>query len=139
MKKPRHAEDTYNLSEIEGSNPCIKFLNSQDLPDLSPAAAACSAFAMTLPLRPRRGKREAAALEARGQTYPSRTAASPVFATPAVVYDAMKPVSATSPVDKMGGLPLPDVVRELLKEPSVLRWALKPVCASTGRKRSCSS
>jgi len=38
--------------------------------------------------------------------------------------NSKKPCAASGP-DKMGGLPLPDVVRELLRDQGVLRWDLK--------------
>jgi len=70
--------------------------------------------------RPRRAGREA---PAEGSVHRSASAPAQNTNTPGMplpTAGSKKPCAASGP-DKMGGLPLPDVVRELLREQAVLR------------------
>lgn len=116
MKRPRHSQD------VSASEEWVVGVASEG--ENTPSAMG-SATTMASTLRvSRRGVRES--VETRVQAYPSRSSSNPAIVPVAAIRETKKAATVVpAPADKMGGLPLPDVVRELLKEKNILRWDAK--------------
>ncbi len=116
MKRSRHSQD-YQIDDdeewtVEGSSPSPRSSNS------SPTNSQ-----FTTSSRLRRANRDAVS---RTASYISRHQSANANAPPLTQAGIKKTMTPQPNCEKNGGLPLPDVVRELLKEKSVLRYGRFP-------------